>query len=168
MVLGTGWVRVVLLRIRVVPLRVRVVLLQVVLLWRLMLLVGAKAQMDEDAEDVMEHGSVHPPGLLGEVGVVCEILTDLVQLLAQVVDLGCKVHDPPHDQVLITVSCRAQRTHQRTIRTMHTWRVVGFLIITVLGAASGGAQATLSVVLVGLLEVHLCCGALLLGSTCLV
>jgi hypothetical protein len=39
-----------------------------VLLWRLLLLllgplvmlVGAKAQMGEDAGDVMEHGSVHP------------------------------------------------------------------------------------------------------------
>jgi hypothetical protein len=100
-------VRVVPLRIRVVPLRIRVVLLRVVLLWRLMLLVGAKAQTGEDAENVVEHGSVHPPGLLGEVGVVCEVLTDLVLLLAQVVDLGRKVHDPPHDQILITVSCRA-------------------------------------------------------------
>jgi hypothetical protein len=68
-------VRVVPQRIWVVLLRVRIVLLQVMLLWRLpLLLVGAKAQMDEDAGDVMEHGSVHPLALLGDVGVVREVL----------------------------------------------------------------------------------------------
>jgi hypothetical protein len=55
----------------------------------------------------MEHGSVHPLGLLGEVGVVREVLADLVLLLAHSVDLGHEVHDPPHDRVLITVSSRA-------------------------------------------------------------
>jgi hypothetical protein len=59
----------------------------VVLLWRrllgpLVLLVGAKAQMGENAGDVVEHGSVHSLDLLGEVGVVCEVLADLVLLLA--------------------------------------------------------------------------------------
>jgi hypothetical protein len=69
----------------VVLLLVRVVLLRVVLLWWLLLLVlivGAKAQMGEDSGDVMEHGSVHPPALLGEVGVVRDVLADLVLLLA--------------------------------------------------------------------------------------
>jgi hypothetical protein len=57
----------------------------------------------------------------GEVSVVREVLTDLVLLLAQGVDLGCEVHDLPHDWVLITVSRRSQRTHLRTIRILHTW-----------------------------------------------
>jgi hypothetical protein len=62
--------------------------------------------MGEDAGDVVEHGCVHPPALLGEVGVVREVLADLVLLLAQGVDLGRVVHDSPHDRVLITVSRR--------------------------------------------------------------
>jgi hypothetical protein len=78
------------------------------LLWRRLLLrVGAKAQMGEDTLDVVDHGNVHPPALLGEVDVVCEVLADLVLLLALGVDLGHEVHDPPHDRVLITVSSRA-------------------------------------------------------------
>jgi hypothetical protein len=78
-------VRVVRQRIWVVLLLVRIVLLQVVLLWWLLLLgplVGAKAQMGEDAGDVVEHGSVHPLAFLGEVSVVHEVLANLVLLLA--------------------------------------------------------------------------------------
>jgi hypothetical protein len=56
--------------------------LLLLLLGPLVLLVGAKARMGEDAGDVMEHGSVHPPALLGEVGVVRDVLADLVLLLA--------------------------------------------------------------------------------------
>jgi hypothetical protein len=40
--------------------------------------------MGEDAGDVVEHGCVHPPALLGEVSVVCEVLAHLVLL-----PLGC-------------------------------------------------------------------------------
>jgi hypothetical protein len=79
------------------------------LLGPLVLLVWAKAQMGEDAGDVMEHGSVHPPTLQGEVGVLREVLADPVLLLAQGVDLGREVHDSPHDRVLIIVS------------RLHTW-----------------------------------------------
>jgi hypothetical protein len=105
----------------VVLLRVRIVLLLVVLPGMLVLvLVGAKAQMGEDAGDVMEHGCVYPPALLGEVGVVREVLADLVLLLAQDIDMGREVHVSPHDRVLITVSRRARRTHLRTIRILHT------------------------------------------------
>jgi hypothetical protein len=63
--------------------------------------------MGEDAGDVMEHGSVHAPALLGEVRVVHEVLADLVLVLAQGVDLGHEVHDSPHDQVLKTVLRRS-------------------------------------------------------------
>jgi hypothetical protein len=63
-----------------------------------------KVPMGEDAGDVVEHGSVHSLALLGAVGVVRKVLADLVLLLAQGVDLGREVHDPPHDRVLITVS----------------------------------------------------------------
>jgi hypothetical protein len=92
-----------------------------VLRWRLLLLVGAKAQMGENTEDVMEHGCVHPPALLGEVGVVREFLADLILLLAQGVNLGREVHDSPHDRVLITVSHQARWTHLWTIRILHPW-----------------------------------------------
>jgi hypothetical protein len=87
----------------------------------LVLLVGTKAQMVEDVGDVMEHRNVHSLVLLGEVDVVCEVLADLVLLLAQGVDLGHEVHDPLHDRVLIIILCRARRTYLRTIRTLHTW-----------------------------------------------
>jgi hypothetical protein len=52
---------------------------------------------------------------------VREILTDLVLLLAQSLDLGRDVHDSLHDRVLITLSRRARWTHLRNIRILHTW-----------------------------------------------
>jgi hypothetical protein len=77
--------------------------------------------MGEDTGDIVEHGCVHPPAFLGEICVVREILTDLVLLLAQSLDLGRDVHDSLHDRVLITLSRRARWTHLRNIRILHTW-----------------------------------------------
>ena len=59
-------------------------------------LVGTEAQMGEDTGDVVVHGCCHPLVLLCEVGVVCEVLANMVLLLAH-----C---DTRHNRVLVTRS----------------------------------------------------------------
>jgi hypothetical protein len=80
--------------------------------------------MVEDARDVVVHGCGHSPVLLREIGVVYKILADLVLLQTQSVDSGREVHDPPHDQVLITIACRSRWPYLRSIGTPHTWGVI--------------------------------------------
>jgi hypothetical protein len=80
-----------------------VVLVGVVVL----LLVRTEAYMGENTGEVVVHGRGHPPVLQCKLGVVCKVLADLILLLGQSVDLGCEVHDPPHDRVLITITCRS-------------------------------------------------------------
>jgi hypothetical protein len=60
--------------------------------------------MGKDTADIGVHVQGHPPVLLCDISVVCKILADLILLQAQSADLGHEVHDPPHDQVLTTIT----------------------------------------------------------------
>jgi hypothetical protein len=132
------------------------------------MLVGIEAQMGEDARDVIVHARGHPPVLLREVGVVRKVVADLVLSLVQSINLGRVVYDPLHDRVLKTIACRSRWSHLRPIGTLYTCGVVESLCRAVPCAASSGGRATMSIILIGVIEAHVCCRwSSLLGSICL-
>jgi hypothetical protein len=98
-----------------------VLLVGVVLLLVRVVMQLTETQMGEDTVEVVIYGCGHSPVLLCEVGVVCKVLADLVLLLAQSVDSGCEVHDPPHDRVLIIIARQSRWSHLRSLRTWNTW-----------------------------------------------